>query len=384
MKKLAILMILVFSAAALSQSGRRIRTEATPQPVAVDETRYSESRSYKPRRLYPKNYQIQKNDEVPAPAEKNTEVDEDGEDVISVEATLVTIPVSIYDRNGLYIPNIRKSEVKVFEEGREQEIAYFGVSETPFTVALLIDTSPSTQYKIDEIRAAAKAFVDQLKLQDSVLVMEFDGDPQVLSEATTNRQKIYKAIDKADFGQGTALYDAIDYALNKRLNKIEGRKAIVLFTDGVDTVSRKSYGSTMRDVEESDSIIFPIYYNTFLQYMGVSNGGINAGIIPPINTRNRGYGTSAEEYALGRAYLDDLAASTGGRVFRPEATPGGLTRAFEAIGEELRMQYNLGYYPDQEGTPGERRRIKVRIYRPDIIVQARDSYIVGSAPTRKK
>lgn len=383
MKKFAILMILVFCSAALAQSGRRVKAAPTPEAVTVDESQYSESRSFKPRRIYPKNYQLPK-DEVVAPVtERVTETDEEGQEVISVEATLVKIPVSIYDRNGLYIPNVRKEEVKVFEEGREQEIAYFGTSETPFTVALLIDTSPSTEYKIGEIRAAAKAFVDQLKLQDSVLVMEFDGDPQVLSEATTNRQQIYKAIDKADFGNGTALYDAVDYALNKRLNKIEGRKAIVLFTDGVDTVSRRSYGSTMRDAEEADTIIFPIYYNTYLQYIGVTNGGINAGNLPRARTRNRGYGNSAEEYALGKAYLDDLALSTGGRVFRPEATPGGLTRAFEGIAEELRRQYNLGYYPDQEGKLGERRKIKVRIYRPDVIVQARDSYIVGSAPTEK-
>ncbi|MDH3529193.1 MAG: VWA domain-containing protein, partial [Acidobacteriota bacterium] len=336
-----------------------------------------------PRRIYPKNYQLPKNEQTVAAVEKEPEYDENGEEIISVDATLVQIPVSIYDRNGLYIPNVRIEEVKVFEDGQEQEIAYFGTSEKPFTVALLIDTSPSTSYKIKEIRAAAKAFVAELKAEDSVIVIEFDGDPQVLTEATKNRASIYRAIDRADFGGGTALYDAVDLTINKELKKIEGRKAIVLFTDGVDTVSRRSYYSTVTDAEESDAIIFPIYYNTFLDggSGGGLLGGINGGAIP--QNRSRGRGNSAEEYSLGKAYLEDLAISTGGRVFRPESTPGGLTRAFQGIAEELRMQYNLGYYPDRDGTPGERRSIKVRVYRPKLIVQARDSYIVGSDITSK-
>ncbi len=376
MKAVTLLMILVLCGGAMAQSGRRIKTEPTPAPVVIDEDLFSESRP-PARRIYPRNYKFPTS-EVIETKSSEPQIDEDGEEVISVDATLVTIPVSVFDRNGLYLPNVRKEEVKVFENGREQEIAYFGTSEKPFTVALLIDTSPSTAYRIDEIRAAAKAFVDQLKPQDSVLVMEFDGDPQILSEATTNRLQIYKAIDRADFGNGTALYDAVDVALNKRLNKIEGRKAIVLFTDGVDTTSRDSYISTVTDAEEADSIIFPIYYDTYLQNVGITNGGINGGMIPRTSSRNRGNGTSAEEYAKGKAYLEDLAVSTGGRVFRPEATPGGLTRAFEGIAEELRRQYNLGYYPDTEGKLGERRQIKVRVYRPKLIIHARDSYIVGS------
>ncbi|NMV11907.1 VWA domain-containing protein, partial [Vibrio parahaemolyticus] len=107
---------------------------------------------------------------------------------VRVETNLVMIPVSVFDRNGLYIPNLRQNDFKVFEDGKEQEIAYFGRSEVPFTVAILIDTSPSTAYKIDEIREAAKAFVDQLKPQDQVIVIEFDGNVHVLTERTSDRQ----------------------------------------------------------------------------------------------------------------------------------------------------------------------------------------------------
>ncbi|MEZ5347377.1 MAG: VWA domain-containing protein [Pyrinomonadaceae bacterium] len=375
--------ILVFSILVFPQSGRRITNPATPVTTikVIAEDTYSESRPYKPRRLLPPNYRKTSGDreETENAVSENESVDP-ADEVIKVDSSIVTIPVAVYDKNGVYVSDITQEEIKVFEDGKEQEIAYFGVSERPFTVALLIDTSPSTEYKIEEIRRAAKTFVSLLKPEDRVLVMEFDNDPQVLTEATTNRQAIYKGIDKADFGNGTALYDAVDYALNRRLNKIEGRKAIVLFTDGVDTVSKRSYDSTLNDAEESGTIVFPIYYNTFMGAGGiggaVSSGGINGGILPNLG-RNQGYGSSAEEYALGKRYLDDLAAYTGGSVFQPDNSPGGLTRAFEGIAEELSRQYNLAYYPSNEGERGQRKTISVRVYRPKLIVRARDSYIVG-------
>src|SRR5688500_2778610 len=89
-------------------------------------------------------------------------------------------------------------------------------------------------------------------------------------------------------------------------------------------------------------------------------------------------GTTAREYAIGKKYLEELAAYTGGRVFWPEATPGGLTAAFEGIAEELRRQYNIGYSPTEAGRPGQRKQIKVRVDRSNLVLRARDSYIVGA------
>ena len=89
-------------------------------------------------------------------------------------------------------------------------------------------------------------------------------------------------------------------------------------------------------------------------------------------------GLRSEDYVRGRQYLDDLATLTGGRVFRPESTPGGLTSAFEGIAEELRRQYNIGYYPVEVGENVEQKKIKVRVNRPNLVIRARDSYIVGA------
>lgn len=378
-----------FLTTAFAQSGRKIEAPPPLQDGQVEsEEQFSES---KPTRLPPvyltpamrQELEKRKREANKKRAKKTRAVKNDpkpaedapaDEDAILVETSLVTIPVSVFDRNGLYVSGLQKSDFKIFENGKEQEIEYFGTTDQPFTVILLLDTSFSTEYKIDEIQEAAIAFTNLLKPQDRVMVIEFDEKVHVLSEITNDRNKIHKAIRKADFGDGTSLYDAVDFSLRKRLSSIEGRKAIVLFTDGVDTTSRKNtFDSTLYQAQESDAMIFPIYYNTF-ENVRRSLGGISS---PFPQAPLPGIGVTAEEYALGKKYLEDLALSTGGRVFHAEATPGGLTAAFEGIAEELRRQYNIGYYPQETGKPGERKEIRVRVNRPNLVVRARDSYIVG-------
>jgi VWFA-related protein len=399
MKGFIVGLIIIFALASIgiAQSGRKVTP--APKPTVVENQTaddFSESAPNKPRAIYASpNYpgkesrsksksgaKSQPNQTAPVLTAPNQTETAD-EEVVKVETNLITIPVSVFDRNGLYIPNLRQTDFKVFENGKEQEIAYFGTSDKPFTVILLIDTSPSTAYKVEEIQTAAIAFTNQLKPQDNVMVVEFDANVHVLTEATNDRQKIHKAIRRADFGDGTSLYDAVYFSLTKRLSKIEGRKAIVLFTDGVDTASYKNdYDSTLLEAAESDSLIFPIYYNTFLENRGIGTGGVMSTPDDLLGGIMGSRGLSSSEYALGRKYLEDLAADTGGKVFRPEATPGGLTAAFEGIAEELRRQYNIGYYPNEEGLAGQRKQIKVRVNRPNLVVRSRDSYIAGAGNSK--
>lgn len=387
MYRLLGLFVLVMAGASLvsAQSGRRVSPTPTPEAQVRptdDPSEYSESkprtnRTVRPADRFPGIGPGTNSKTAPAPAATPAAADakDDGE-TLRIETNLVTIPVSVFDRNGLYVPGLRQNDFKIFSDGVEQEIAYFGTSDKPFTVAIVIDVSPSTAYRIEEIQRAAMAFVNLLEPQDSVIVIEFDHSVSVLTEVTKDREKIYKAIRKADFGDGTSLYNAVDETLRKQLSRIQGRKAVVLFTDGVDTTSRKnSYDSTLSYAEESDSLVFPIYYNTYFD-----NRARSGGTFPPIFGGGGGIyrGTSSEDYALGRRYLEELADATGGRVFRPESTPGGLTRAFEGIAEELRRQYNIGFVPTEEGKPGQRKTIKVRVNRPNLILRARDSYVVGT------
>lgn len=381
-----------------AQSGRRVTPSATPVVASKDDpSEYSESkprtsRTVRPAERFPGIGQGSDKSTAPAPATTPAAADakDDGE-TLRIETNLITIPVSVFDRNGLYIPGLRQNDFRIFSDGIEQEIAYFGTSDKPFTVAIVIDVSPSTAYRIEEIHRAAMAFVALLEPQDSVMVIEFDHSVNVLTEITKDREKIYKAIKKADFGNGTSLYNAVDETLRKQLGRVEGRKAVVLFTDGVDTTSRKNtYESTLNYAEESDSLVFPIYYNTYFDvqgglggaYPGGRNGGNGGGILGTIlggGNQNSAMNPGPEAYALGRRYLEELGEVTGGRVFRPESTPGGLTAAFEGIAEELRRQYSIGFVPSDEGKPGQRKNIRVRVNRPNLILRARDSYVVGTA-----
>lgn len=401
MKKISVisLVILALVLAISGQSGRRSKVSPTPSATPEDHAArgqqnpddpagYSESAPNAARLIWakPENKKKSKTAANTRAASPDAPVSPDtagDEEVIKVDTSIVTVPVSVHDRNGLYVPNLSQLDFKIFEDGVEQEIAYFGTTEKPFTVVLLIDVSSSTQYKIEDIQHAAVNFVDLLKPSDNVLVIQFDESVSVLTELTNDREKIYKAIRRTGFGGGTSLYDAVDFSLRKRLDKIEGRKAIVLFTDGVDTTSgRASFESTLRAAEESESLIFPIYYNTFLSSIGIGTGGVMS--TPPvlgIPGSGRPRGARSEDYTRGRAYLTELAAITGGRVFRAESTPGGLSAAFEGIAEELSRQYSIGYFPRVEGEAGQRKQIKVRVNRPKLVIRSRDSYIVGSNKT---
>ena len=285
-------------------------------------------------------------------------------DVIKINSTLVTIPISISNSySGLYVSDLVKGDFKIYEDGIEQEIAYFGMSDKPLTVILLLDTSPSTKYKIEEIQEAASVFVNQLKPQDRVEVIKFNRKIRVLVRATKNRQKIHKAINKAKFSGGTSLYDSVDFALKERLKKVRGRTAIVLFTDGVDTTSDEAfYDDTVQRVEQSNTVIFAIFYDT---YSKVLKKGKRSSV------RELG------ERKLGKMYLNELATLSGGRLVEPELTSHGLNEAFKAIAEELRHQYTIGYYPLIEGKPGQRKQLKVRVYRSNLRVRARDNYVVS-------
>lgn len=314
------------------------------------------------------------------------------DEVIKIDTNFVTLPVSVLDRDGRFISGLGQRDFKIYEDGSEQRVEYFASVETPFTVVLMLDVSPSTQYKIHEIRNAAITFIDQLRPNDTVMVVAFDEDYQILTRPTHDRYRLRSAVERADFGSGTSLYDAMGKTIDRELRDIPGRKAIVIFTDGVDTTSGYSnYETTIRQVEEVDALIYPIRYDTYRQYAGSRSSGrripprtgsILGDILASVIARQTGgiragqKGTSAEEYRVGRMYLEDLARYSGGRMFEAD-TITNLDLAFRSIAEELRRQYTLGYYPEVAGEKGERRRIRVRVRRPNVVVRTKNSYIVG-------
>jgi VWFA-related protein len=194
---------------------------------------------------------------------------------------------------------------------------------------------------------------------------------------------IERAIRRTRTGGGTRLYDAVDDILRKQLRTIEGRKAVVLFTDGVDTTShRASYDSTIRLAEESDAPIYSVDYDTSGLGGGMGQGipipggrGTILGLpIPTPGIPGTTGGSSPRDYRRAVAYLHALSNATGGRFYSGDSM-FGIAQAFTWIAEELGRQYSLGYYPSKAGKDGERRQIKVKVTESDLVVKARDSYI---------
>ncbi|HKE55841.1 MAG TPA: VWA domain-containing protein [Pyrinomonadaceae bacterium] len=303
-------------------------------------------------------------------------------DVIRVDTSLVMVPVTVVDRYGRYVPLLQRSNFKIFEDGTEQKIAYFATTDQPITVVLLIDTSGSTSFRLEDIQNAAISFASKLKSDDQVMVMSFDDRINVLSRPTSDRALITKAIRRTRTGGGTRLYDAVDSIFTQQLKTISGRKAVVLFTDGVDTTShRASYDSTLRQAEESDAPIYSVDYDTsgfggvFTQGLPMPRGrGTILGLPLPTPGGTGIPGSNPGDYKRAVQYLHALANATGGRFYSGDSMIG-IGQAFTWIADELSRQYSLGYYPKTNGQSGQRRQIKVKVDQPELIAKSRDSYI---------
>jgi VWFA-related protein len=344
----------------------------------------------------PEKAPASKPDETSDDGINNAPISPEGEtvegDVIRFDTALVTVPVTVLDRNGRYVPQLRRENFRIQENGVEQKIAYFATTDSPFSVVLLIDTSGSTRFRLDDIQDAAINFVDKLKPSDSVMVMSFDDRIQVLCKATTDRQVIEKAIRRTRTGGGTRLYDAVADILTKQLKTITGRKAVVLFTDGVDTTSHHaSYDRTVRMAEESDAPIYSVDYDTSgfgrggVWGQGIPGGG-NPSVLgiplPRPGIPGSTGGATPDDYRRAVAYLHALSNKTGGRFYSGDSL-FGIAQAFSWIAEELGRQYSIGYYPSTAAKEGERRQIKVRVTEADLVVKARDSYIYSNQKNQK-
>lgn len=317
------------------------------------------------------------------------------EDVVRVDTTLVTLPVRVLDPHGRIITGLRREQFRVYEDGVEQEVAYFepsrdaddGLSVSvpkPFTVALLLDVSDSTQHKLTQIQSTAIAFVDLLAPGDRVLVVAFDARVHFMAEATDDRNALREAIRQLRAGAGTSLYGAVDAVISSRLSSVTGRKAIVLLTDGVDTASKGStFDSTIRAVGELDVAVYPVQYHTYPDFednpsretFGVGNFGGTSHV-------TRSGEQASEAYKRANLYLRQLAAKSGGH-FQLADSVKNLGKSFERIAAQLRQQYTLGYYPKNRLSDGTERKIKVEVGLAKVEIHTRRSYISKPSSKRK-
>lgn len=308
------------------------------------------------------------------PKEDEADVDE----VVRVETSLVTVSATVLDRKGRYVSNLRQEDFHISENGVEQRLAYFEPVEKPFTVALLLDTSGSTAFRLEDIQKAALAFIDQLRPDDRVMVVAFNDRIRFITEPTSDREALRKAISLKPSNSGTFIYDVVEYVVKEEFKRIQGRKALVLFTDGVDNVSTwATYASNINAIDESEVLVYPIQFDTFVVKEEVKAPADFAGDVDIKRTKIYPPGFTAQHYKRADAYLHDVAQKSGARFYHA-GNLKKLSEAFELIAQDLRRQYSLGYYPQAPAQPGQRRQINVSVAKRGLTVRARDSYTVAA------
>jgi VWFA-related protein len=326
-------------------------------------------------------------------------------DVIKVDSNLVSVPVIVSDRDGHYVSRLSVDRFKLYDNSVLQKISFFDNAEEPLNVALLLDTSRSTQGVIDDIKKAAKNFLKDLGPQDRAMVVSFDYAVHRLSALTSDRKVLENAVNHAQVGEylGTTLNDAVSEIAEKDFKSIKGRKAIILLTDGQDHGSQISESELLASESESDAMVYSIFYASagprgpgdfrnrrFPGGRGGRGGGIFGGRGrgpdpgqgpdgrggPGDNPRgNQRRERRDEMNELGADFLAKLSEVTAGRFYRSNKTD--LKTTFALIAEELRFQYRLGFQPDELQKDGSLHLLSVKVNAsdvPDVVVRARRQY----------
>ena len=312
------------------------------------------------------------------------------EKVVTIEENRVSIPVTIYNKDGAQILDIGKDEFKVFENGIEQEILRVGKTTESNTIILLFDISPSTKFLFKETQTALKNFIEKINPKDRLMIVGFDQKRYVISEPTNNKANLVKAVKKMKYGSGTSIYEAVSLLSSSWIHRIGGRKTILVFSDGVDTTSLSSdYMRSIQNVMRSNITVSTIYYNSYKDYNPVTKITNTRGktltnevlrkllgnaILGHLRRSGGAAGTSVESYKTGKRYLWEISFVSGGRVFNIDTSKDQLSRAFNEALKAIQTQTLIEYVSNQKMPVIGGRKIKVRINRPNLTVHIRDTY----------
>jgi Ca-activated chloride channel family protein len=257
------------------------------------------------------------------------------EGTLKVDVKLVNVYVTVTDANGAPVAGLKKENFHLQEDGHEQNIAVFDKeSALPLSIALALDTSLSTRHDLPLEQASAKRFARAiLRPVDALSVFGFSETVLQSTSYTTDMHRIEEGIDHVRLGAATALFDAV-YLASRSLDRRQGRKVMVLITDGGDTVSKYTYQEAARAAEEAEALVYSIIVVPIESSAGRETGGENALIQLSEDTGGKYY------YATSMSQLDD---------------------AFRQISDELRTQYLLAYYPSQRLSNSQFRRIHVAV-----------------------
>jgi len=351
--------------------------------------------------------------EAKKPSTGSEEVDEG--DVVRVDTQLVSVPAVVTDGSGRPISGLRPENFRLIEDGQPQTITNFGTTETPFEIALLLDTSGSTRDDVALIRAAANSFIEALRPGDRVGVVAFNtaqtvdkpiATVEVLSPLTDNRESLRSAIENLGSSQGTPYYDALERVADSIFrdppsDDVRGRRAVVALTDGVDSSSNSDYATARVKLSRAGVACYFIQVNTedFVEdrlmkdcrddgQLALSQKQIQRYrqlFFPKAKEENfnsfcqmgpfERMSISRELYNLARREMNDLSRASGGRSF--EATTLADARAaFARVANDIGTLYSLGYYPTNKARDGKFRAIKLEVkgLKGKTEIRARDGY----------
>jgi Ca-activated chloride channel homolog len=324
---------------------------------------------------------------------------EEQETTIRLDTDLVSVDISVTDRNGnRTVTGLKAADFVVYEDGVRQKISNFSTADIPFSLALMIDTSASTRDELMLIRRSARRFIDDLRLQDRIALVQFNKEIEISTPLTSDRFKLETGLNRLKLGSGTSFYDAMQSAISDAL-KVGGRKAIVALTDGVDSFGTATFDQVMPALEKAGASVYFLELNT--------ESFTEAGMIRNCTDREHFRFSSKQlqkyvkEYLQGgdeadyenhcslssleriqinsrlyqsaRRELREIAKRTGGRVYQIKDL-SNLEPAYKQIAAELGTQYSLAYYPTNDKHDGKWRTLRVEIKRPGFAVQSKPGY----------
>jgi len=347
-------------------------------------------------------------------AKKSSDEVDEG-DVVRVDTQLVSVPAVVTDGAGHPLSGLRPENFRLIEDGQPQTIANFGTTETPFEIALLLDTSGSTRDDVALIRAAANSFITALRPGDRVGVVAFNtaqtvaapiAAVEVLTPLTSDREALKTAIENLGASQGTPYYDALERIADSVFRdppseEVRGRRAVVALTDGVDSSSNSDFVTAKMKLSRVGVACYFIQVNTedFVEdrlmkdcnddgQLALSQRQIQRYrqiFFPKAKEENfnsfcqmgpfERMSISRELYNLARREMNDLSRVSGGRSF-VAATLADARAAFARVADDIGTQYSIGYYPTNKARDGKFRSIKleVRGLKDKAVVRARDGY----------
>jgi VWFA-related protein len=294
----------------------------------------------------------------PPPPASPTKVEGLPDYSIKVNVPLVNVDVLVTTKNGQFVPGLKKDNFRLFEDGSAQQITNFNVSKAPITAVLLVEFSSGDYYFMYDILQTSYSFAGSLQKDDWVAVTYYDMQPHILVDFTQDKKAVYGALNQLRIPGFTetnlfdALYDTLD-----RLDRVEGKKYVILVTTGIDTFSKLTLDKITKKIKDTkDVTIFPISVGFAMrEYFEARGGHAPHGFGIPI---------SQMDYLQADNEMRTFAAITGGRAYFPRFT-GELSGMFQDISSDIRNQYSLSYHPTNSKLDGTYRKLKVQVVAPD-------------------